>query len=207
MSIRSARPKLVRPLVVCHELDNRTELKLTSSLIPSPPRLPAFAPSSLPHSKLPQNGLGARVAPIPWVLSGRPSCYYCVTGVSISYAPFVDRAGFPVKLVDGKKVPADQAYSKNQAEAAKQKAEEAMRAARAGEMVQDTNIREKLRVKEELDELLVETHNGIMRPLVKAWGIRYENGESRVGSGGGQKAGGRRTGKGREEGAQWVSSS
>lgn len=104
--------------------------------------------------------------------------YYRLTATTVRYSPLVDGKGYPVKLVDGKQVPADAAYSKNQAESAKLRAEESMRAARAGEQVQDADIRGQLRTAGEPDDLLVETHEGVMRPDVSAWGVRYEEGQS-----------------------------
>ncbi|KAL7410982.1 hypothetical protein BDY24DRAFT_398254 [Mrakia frigida] len=131
-------------------------------------------------AKLPQNGLSSRVAPIPWVLSGRPSSYYLITNTHLRYIPLVDGLSYPVKLVDEKLVPADAAYSKSQLESSQIKAEEKRRATRAGEQVADADMRENLRVEVELDELLVETNGTVLRPDGRAWGVLVEEGESQT---------------------------
>ncbi|CDZ98481.1 hypothetical protein [Phaffia rhodozyma] len=121
-------------------------------------------------AKLPQNGLGAKVAPVRWALKGTADSYYHITSSHLDFTDRIDQRGFPLRMVNNKIVPADETYSAVRAKERKQAAEELKRALRAGERVHHEDVHSLLRAGAELDTHLVKENNAVLKPAVKAYG-------------------------------------
>jgi predicted carbohydrate-binding protein with CBM5 and CBM33 domain len=125
-------------------------------------------------SQLPQDGLGARVAPVRWALKDAANSYYTITTSSLRFVNKTDGLGYPLRISpeDGKTiVPADLKYTLARAAEAESEAAEKLRAQKAGEGMAEEDLKSALRTDEELNEKLISWRAGqVLRPHGKAWG-------------------------------------
>lgn len=146
-----------------------------------PPALssPLLLSLLLEDRKLPNNGVGSRVAPITWAVNNSPNSYYTITETKLHWVPKLTITGYPLVLVDGQVVPADEKYSAVQYEKARTRREELIRATRAGEELDDLEDVEEKEVEltpEEKEE--VGRKAGILKPKGEAYGWGIWNGTS-----------------------------
>ena len=137
-------------------------------------------PTSLSrYRKLPNNGVGARVAPITWAINNSANSYYTVTSSKLHWVPRLTANGYPLVLVEGEVVPADEKYSAIQYEKARTRREELIRATRAGEELDDLDDLEEKEVElTPKQEEEVGRKAGILKPRGEAYGWGIWNGAS-----------------------------
>lgn len=143
---------------------------LPSSVRRRPPS-PCVPPAHSLCSKLPKNGVGARVAPITWAVNNKPNSFYTITEAKLHWVPKLTRKGYPLVLVDGKVVPADEKYSAVQYEKSRLERDELERATRAGEELDaDEDGDGPARPLTDNEKHEQDRKAGLLKPKGQAWG-------------------------------------